>query len=272
MSSISGIRKKLQTFDTSARRIIRTKDSKSAKSSLQSTWKRIFDKELDDTSAKSFIQYYRKMRSRKQRGSSYAITPAPLEYVMTPGQQIATYGRFPVEVDTDPASIQNLDVYYQSALTKGCGTENSSLTIPVEMGTNQVGGRSRKNRKNRNTRMNGKNRKNTRMNGKNARKNARKNTRNTRKSTRKNRQRGGDLMASLSSRPFAATAPPNVLQTINNAWSGATTGIPAPSSPVNQTWGYLSNGTSGLINPGLVTEISSDITKLANPAPWQTSN
>jgi hypothetical protein len=253
MSSVASIRRKLQTIDTYARKIIHNEN---AKSLLQTEWERVFDKDLDDASAKSFVQYYRKMRSRKQRGSSYSLSPAQLDYAMTPGHQIATYGRFPVEIGTDNASIQNLDVYYQNALTKGCGTENSSLTVPVEMGTNQVGGRSRK----KNARMNRK--KNTRTRGK----------KQTRKTLRKNRRhRGGDLLASLASRPFGATAPPNVLQTVNNMWSG-TTPIPAPSNPVNQTWSYVSNGTNGLINPGLVTPIVSDIVKLANPAPWQTSN
>ena len=270
MPSISEIRSTFQQFDTFARDAVK---KPSAEALLQRKWEKLFHKELTIPSAHSFVQYYRKMRSKKQHGGS-TYSPAPLSYTMTPGLNVATYGRFPVEVDTDPASLHNLDVYYQNSLLKGCGVENSSLTLPVEMGRNQVGGKSRKTSRkvSRKDRKDRKDRKVSRKDRKVSRKD-RKVSRKNRKVSRKNRrQRGGDLLASLAERQFIATAPPNLLQSATNAWSGSTTPVPAPASPVNHAWNYASNGTIGLINPGLVTNISSDLTKLANPAPWQTSN
>jgi len=93
---------------------------------LQKKWESLFQSKLPLQSAKSFIKYYRNMRSKKQM---YRGGAAPLQYQMTPGLNTTVYGRFPTAVNTDPSSIRDLDVYFSNSLTKGCGTENSSLSI-----------------------------------------------------------------------------------------------------------------------------------------------
>lgn len=74
---------------------------------------------------------------RRKRGGG-GLFGAPLSYTMTPGSTVNVYGHFPTEIASDPQSIQDLDVYYRSALTQGCGTENSSPTLPADMGSNRV--------------------------------------------------------------------------------------------------------------------------------------
>jgi len=274
MTTINELQNKMKSFNTFSRNAI---DNESPEQAIQEKWESLFHIPLEIESAKSFIKYYRNMRSNKksqrtqktQKGGS-----APLNYDMAPGLNPPTYGRFPVAIDTDSQSIQDLDVYFQNSLTKGCGTENSSLTIPEGMGSNMVGGsKQRKNTRKANRKASRKvNRKESRkMNRKASRKVNRKASR---KSSRKN-QRGGlvdytNLGSSLYMRPSLSTVPINPLTQISSSLSGATTTIPAPASPSAHTWGYVSNGTAGLIDPNNVTFIPDNFSKLASPAPWQT--
>jgi hypothetical protein len=276
MPSIAKIQKDLSSFDTYARKHM---DNVPA---LQAKWKALFDIPLTSDSAKSFSTYYKTMVSKKNTRKSRSnrnqdggnLAGAPLSYTMTPGANVEVYGRFPVEADTDPSTIRNLDVYFQDSLTKGCGTENSSLSVPVEMGSNQVGGKNRKaNRK-------------SRVNRKNSRKTLRKNRKATRTASHKNRKtyrrnrsnrsnrshRGGDLMTSLTHHPYLSTVPQNMIQNTVLSAQGTHPSTPVSGNPTVQTWDYNSRGTAGTINPGLVTPIGNDFQRLASPTPWQTSN
>jgi hypothetical protein len=184
-------------------------------------------------------------RSRKASRRAYggALTGAPLQYAMTPGANVGVYGRFPTEIGNNAS----LDVFYKSALNTGCGTENSTRTVPETMGDNKVGGRRR------------------------------------RKTARSTRKRGGNFLGSLegtvssaissveTARPFLASAPPNIIQSTYEKIVGNPTQIPADPSPVTATWKYTSAGIDGMIPPSDITTIQNDITKLAYPAPWQTT-
>lgn len=175
---------------------------------------------------------HKTLRMRKH-GGSFALTGAPLSYSMTPGMTANVYGRFPTEIATDPASLQNLDQFYGSALTRGCGIENSTRQVPEMMGSNKVGG-------------------------------ARKTVKAKRKDSK---QKGGDLLQSLMMRgaplPHSASAPPNVVQTMASNWQG----MPAfPSaSPVDHTWTYKSTAATPF-DPSLASKITSPFAQLAYSA------
>jgi hypothetical protein len=197
-------------------------------------WHRIFGNaapSMSAAAAKGFSEYYKTMarakkqttRRRKQRGGA-----APLNYVMTPGMPLATWGQFPVEVDTDPGSIKDLDVYFHDSLP--LSPPGYWPNVPADMGSNKfvASGGTRRHRK----------------------------------------QRGGNLLESLAMRPiFTATAPPNVLQIAANAWAGSPEAIPTPASAVHYTWSPAS-AAGAPINPGRITEIGNDFARLAAPAPW----
>lgn len=246
MTTIAQIQRRMSAFDTFAR-------GEDDTEKIQKKWHTLFGTNLDKSTATSFAKYYRKMKNRttskKQRGGM-----APLTYTMTPGANVSVYGRFPVEVGTDPASIRNLDVYFHDALTKDCGNPAQAAAFPHPssgMGSNQAGGRkSRRANRRRSTKR--------KMNRKN------------RKSMRKHR--GGNLATSIAMHPFISTAPPNFLQVSAHSSSGSTTPLPFPGSPAQHQWQYVSNGTSGLINPGLITPIGTDFSKLAGLDPYQTAN
>ena len=254
MPSIAHIQKQLKSFDTKARRDVERKDPETA---LKESWRSIFSMDMNDASAKSFARYYREMRSksRSMRGGS-SLAPAPLDYQMTAGANVKTYGNFPVEAGMDPASIRNLDVYFQDSLTKGCGVENSSLQVPATMGSNKVGGSRRHRRNARKTYRKRANRKNSKK---------------SRKSSRSRRNhRGGNLLASLVTHPYISTSPSNPIQNASVAWAGAPQEV--SGNPVVPGWGYATRGTEVPINPGLITPIGADMTKLASPPPWQTTH
>ena len=227
---------------------------------LQSKWHQLFDTTLDKDAANAFATYYRKMKAKtatrkhKQNGGA-----APLDYAMTPGANVSVYGRFPVAVDTDQASIRDLDVYFHDALTRDCGNPAQAAAFPQpssEMGSNQVGGKkSRRNRRNRKT----------------LRKNSRKHRKNARTQRNRRNHRGGSLMASLGYHPYLSTAPPSLIQSGVNSWSGATAPLPFPGAPTNHQWQYVSNGIAGTIDPGLVTPIGTKFSQLAGLDPYQTA-
>jgi hypothetical protein len=253
MPSIAHIQKQLKEFDAKARRAVDGKDPETA---LKNSWRSVFSMDMNDASAKSFARYYREMRSKSRSMRGGSLAPAPLDYQMTAGANVKTYGNFPVEAGMDPASIRNLDVYFQDSLTKGCGVENSSRQVPATMGSNKVGGsrRRRNSRKARKTYRKRANRKNSRKNNRRSRRN----------------HRGGNLLTSLVTHPYISTSPSNPIQGAAVAWAGAPQ---APSgNPVVPGWNYATIGTERPINPGLITPIGADMTKLASPAPWQTTH
>jgi hypothetical protein len=332
MPSIKEIQRKLAEFNKSAQRIDKPEGYAAA-------WKRIFGKDLSGPAAKGFAQYYREMRSkrvsrttRRRRNGVQRGGVAPVNYVTVPGILSNTFGTYPVEVDTDPASLD--------ALSGGVYPPNMSIplskpgfwpTVPADMGSNKVGGGTRR-RHHRGQRggsiasarelhrgsavyryveednaiydlrvtainndnvtfdyvavfplehvlnnpefdtqrselqarfpdaevvINGGRRRSTR--------------RERRRSGRK--QRGGNLMSSLTMRPipYISTPYPNLAQVASHNLSGATSSIPAPPSPVQHTW-QLMGAAGAPISPGVVTPISSDFSQLARPAPWQTTN
>ena len=266
MPSVSDIQHKLKAFDAFARHTENT-------DALKRKWRTLFRTNLSELSAKSFVAHYREMRSKHTRGKHGKKSRrmqrggvAPLDYTLTPGANVAVYGRFPVEVDTDAGSIKDLDVYFQNALTFGCSKEAGLWPqVPANMGSNQVGGRRR-----RNTRNN-------------------KRSRNKSKSMRLRRrgQRGGDIFDDIGSffgtgytnatgtslpsldpisRPFFASVYPNPLQTAYNTWTGATpNNYPAPSEPEKRTWDYQSNGTSRAFDSSQITSINKDFNQMTNP-------
>ncbi len=251
--TIASIRKKLKEFDAA---------QSTDPAALQDAWHRIFKTDLSAKSANAFATYYRNMRShtKKQRGGAAALSPAPLSYETVPGANVAVYGRFPVEAGTDMPSILNMDVYFQNSLTAGCGVQDSSLRVPVDMGSNKVGGRRRSRA--------------SRRGSANMRKTYRKRAAVARKGTMRRRaygrKRGGSLLESIGMRPYMATAPPNTVQLASNSWSGMA--APVSGRPEVAAWNYRSSGTDGLINPGMVSRIPGTFSQLANPAPWQTPN
>jgi len=250
MVTIKQLQHSLKQFDGVARHA-------SSSSDIAKDWTAITKTPMSGEAANAFFAYYKKMRSkehnnvarrsRKHRAERRKTRrmnrmhggEAPINYTMVPGLPVNTYGHFPVEVDIDPGSIKDLDVYFHDSLP--LSPPGYWPQVPADMGSNKVGGGKRRT----------------------SRKQARRSSR---------KQRGGNLLETLGVRPipFLSTPYPNMIQSVSNQWNGGTSPVPTPSSPVDHTWALRSGGMN-LINPNQVTDISSNFSKLASPPAWQTS-
>jgi len=239
MKTIQDLHDDLDNFKNQAKSLaIKANDSKEAYKQVQATWKKLFGCMLDRESAEGFVRHFRgatsgssvKQRStrrRKQRGGM-----APIAYQMGSGIPSAmTYGNFTTDVSKDSTSQRDLDVSFNSGMSRTAGTESWRFpTVPAGMGSNQVGGK-RSSRRNRSRKQKG----------------------------------GGTLLQTIGQIPFNASVPPSMIQTAYRDWSGQPS---APSGDVtNSTWKYSTNDT--IINPASITKIGDDISRLATPSPWK---
>jgi len=237
MKTIQDMHNDLDNFKEQAKTLAtKANDSTEAYKQVQTVWKKLFGCALDRESAEGFVRHFRgatpskkqsRKRQRKQRGGM-----APIAYQMGPGVPSAmTYGNFTTDVSKDATSQHDLDVYFNSGMSRTAGTESWRFpTVPAGMGSNQVGGK---------------------------------------RSTRRNRSRkqkgGGSLLQTIGQIPFNASVPPSMIQTAYSSWSGQPS---APSSDVtSSTWKYSTPDTT--INPAVVTRIGDSIGQLATPAPWK---
>ena len=157
----------------------------------------------------------RTRKDRKHGGASYALTGAPLNYAMIPGSAfttnptVAVYDRFPIDPTVNPQVVSDLDVFFGSALSRGCGVEDTSLKVPADMGSNQVGGKGRRTRYKRGG-----------------------------ASDTGFFSSLGDFGTTTAHHPYMATAYPNTAQSLTNQWQGKLDPVPTSSDPTDHTWKY----------------------------------
>jgi hypothetical protein len=162
-------------------------------------------------------------RKRSLRGGAgYALQGADLNYTMTPGSvftttpTVAVYDRFPIDPTVNPQVVSDLDVFFGSALSRGCGVENTVPQVPADMGSNQVGGKRKTYRKHR-----------------------------------MNLKGGASLLPglwdgakdsgeSIAYHPYVGTAFPNAAHSATFAWQGRES-IPASGDPSDHTWNYATD-------------------------------
>jgi len=230
---ISDLRKDLAAFTKDAKDAVRGKNDEDAMRAIRSTWRRLFHGTLDSESVRGFARHFRTDRSstrkqRKQKGGA-----APIAYQMGPGIPSATInGHYPTDASTDPQSKHDMDVYFNSGMSRTAGTESWRFpTVPVGMGSNKVGG------------------------GR------------TRRTRRKKQKGGANLLQTIGQVPFLPGAPLTSVQQGYAAYSGQPS---APNSdPTSSAWSYSNLRTA--IDPANVTRIGSDISKLVvtSPTPWK---
>lgn len=238
MMSVNDIRNRFREMDSSVKKFLDTKKAGDLGEHVSRQWARLFNKHLSPKAASSLANHYMNTMKRavtKKRGGS--MTGAPLDYVMRPGlPAVATYATFPTEVGVDPKSVAHLDVYFNSGMSRSCGTENTGLTVPAGMGSNQVG---------------------PAKGGRRIRK--------SRKQSRKHR--GGDFMTALATRPYIAENPSTHMMRAAESYHGV---APSPydvSEPSQAAFRLVSDGKMP-IDPSGISLIDKDITQLANPSPY----
>jgi hypothetical protein len=264
--TIGDIRNRFKEMDETVRNALKSgvASSSSLGKHVSRNWSKLFDKPLSSKAAASLAQHYLNLHGKKKGGS---LQGSPLDYVMRPGlPAVATYATFPTEVGADPAAVRDLDVYYNTALGRSCGLENTSAKPWVGIGSNLVplpssgplaapaasaapvkGGFRRGGTCRKTTCMGGAF--NTRYSG-NQRiiKGGRRNTR------RNSRQNGGDFVTALSTRQYIANNPAGMSMRASEQWMGLPTNPRDVADPSYKGWHYAS--TTGGYQQPLPTEIN----------------
>lgn len=271
--SIKDIRNRFKEMDDNVRHAL--KNGLSTPASLgkhvSRNWSKLFKKPLSSKAAASLAQHYLNLHGKKKGGS---LVGSPLDYVMRPGlPAVATYATFPTEVGADPQAVKDLDVYYNNALGRSCGLEDTSAKPWAGIGTNLVplpatgplsvstpqaapapapialppakGGRRRT------------------MGGafsatySPSQKIIKGGRRNTRRTTRRNRKSGGDFMTALSTRQYVANNPAGFSQISSEIYRGYPANPHDNADPSVSAWQPAP--PSGLLRPMMPEAASGDM-------------
>lgn len=233
--SIKDIRDRFKDMDESVRGFFRkmsggSRRNGNSKDSLVTyisrQWSKLFKKPITSQAAKSLSQYYTNLYGKKKGGS------APLDYEMRPGMPaVMTYGTFPTEVGADPKAVQNLDVYYNSALGRSCGSEDTSAKVAPDMGSNLVPAKGGTRHSKRN---------------------------NKRTTQKRGRKQGGNFASTLNVRPYVASNPTHGFQQSMEIYNGLPANPADARDPSVSNWEYMA--PSSLLKPPTDLSTSSDLT------------
>ena len=89
---------------------------------IRKAWEDQFHTGLSTPAVKGLTSHYRAVvrarRTRKARGQVGGM--APLDYTLGQGITAPVYGRFPVEMGTQPDVVRSLDRFYENPISRGC--------------------------------------------------------------------------------------------------------------------------------------------------------
>jgi hypothetical protein len=238
--TVKDFRVKFAKLDGDMRKFIKENNLNNPKALVKQVsrnWANIFNKNLSGKAANSLANHYANLHGNKnkktQKGGS--LNGAPLDYVMRPGMPgVATYGVFPIEAGADVKASGHLDVYYNTAMGKTCGMENTTATVPSSIGTNLVSP---------------------------AKGGARRNRRRTLK--------GSGYITALEARPWTPSAiPATGIQIMSEKWMGQPAFARDTSDPSAHAYSLAGDTRTPLMDPNGITPIDKDITQMANPSPY----
>ena len=204
---------------------------------FQKEWKKTFKREVDAKSAEAYLQLKkshpprmtRKHKKKFQYGGA-ALAGAPLDYMTRPGVY-GVYGNFPTYVSS---GLSAYNQFNNDSIVADCPKPSFVEKIPAGMGSNQVGGNTRK----RGFRH---------------------------KKTRKNGQKGGASLipAPISAafeRPIDVSSPPSALAIAQQGLRGQNIETPTPNNYTAPTQNYdpkinvtISNNPQMTFQPGTLT-------------------
>ena len=204
---------------------------------FQKEWKKTFKREVDSKSAEAYLQLKksnpprmtRKHKKKFQYGGAQ-LAGAPLDYMTRPGVY-GVYGNFPTYVSSGLSFYNQIN---NDSIVADCPKPSFVEKIPAGMGSNQVGGNTRK-----------------------------KGFRH--KKTRKNGQKGGASLipAPISAafeRPINVTSPPSMLAIAQQDMRGQNIATPHPTQYTAPTQNYNPNVITNATQPPQLSLTSSGIT------------
>lgn len=270
--SVSDIRNRFKEMDENVRDALKNglRTPALLGKHVSRNWAKLFKKPLSSKAAASLAQHYLSLHGKK--GGNFV--GAPLDYVMRPGlPAVATYATFPTEVGADPQAVKDLDVYYNNALGRSCGLEDTTAKPWVGIGTNlvpppssgplaapapaapapapaapQKGGYRKK------TRCLGGGLTATYSQNQRIIKGGRRSSRSKRSTKRNNRKSGGDFMTALSTRQYISANPAGFSQVGSELYRGYPANPHDNADPSVRAWmPALAPQNGGLAPPVLPT-------------------
>jgi hypothetical protein len=138
--TVPQLRKAFEQIDTDTKRILgkHPVNNESIKE-FQKVWKNIFHKNIDNSTAESYLQLQSKIQKKQHGGrttrkSKHSGGSAPVDYTLRPGID-GTHGNYLPYVSSGLSFYNNIN---QNAMDQDCGKINISPTIDVSMGSNKV--------------------------------------------------------------------------------------------------------------------------------------
>jgi hypothetical protein len=134
--TIPQLRKAFETINAETHKIISKHPiNKDSISEFQKIWKHIFGKNIDSSTAESYLILHSKpskkntRRSKKQKGGS-----APLDYTLRPGTD-GSYGSFLPYVSSGLSFYNDIN---NIGMDSSCGKVDITPSIAADMGSNKV--------------------------------------------------------------------------------------------------------------------------------------
>jgi hypothetical protein len=136
--TVPQLRKAFEQIDSDTKRILSKHpiNDESIKE-FQKSWKQIFHKNIDNTTAESYLQLQSKVKkggARKTRKSKQSGGVAPVDYTLRPGID-GTHGNYLPYVSSGLSFYDNIN---QIAMDSDCGKIDITPKIDISMGSNEV--------------------------------------------------------------------------------------------------------------------------------------
>ena len=211
--TVSDIRSRFKTLDESVRKIFASGTLKGLGQQISRLWTSLFNKPLSAKSGESLAQHFSMLygKSRTVTKGGSMLEGAPIGAEMRPGlPEVVAYATFPTEVGADPKAVQDMDVYYNSAIGRSCGTENTSAIPWSGIGSNlvpmtSVGYQSRGGNRRRSQKA-------------------------------KRSTKGGNFLTAMNSRLYVATNPSNPMMRGSEMWAGKPFNAHDSADPSDHAW------------------------------------
>jgi hypothetical protein len=138
--TVPQLRKAFEQIDSDTKRILQKHpiNNESIKE-FQKAWKQVFHKNVDNSTAESYLQLQSKIQKnqkggRRTRKSKQSGGVAPVDYTLRPGID-GTHGNYLPYVSSGLSFYNNIN---QIAMDQDCGKIDISPKLDISMGSNEV--------------------------------------------------------------------------------------------------------------------------------------
>ena len=136
--TVPQLRKAFEQIDIDTKRILgKHPINEESIKEFQKAWKNVFHKNVDNSTAESYLQLQSKVvkkGGRRTRKTKQSGGVAPVDYTLRPGMD-GTHGNYLPYVSSGLSFYNNIN---QIAMDQDCGKIDTTPTIDASMGSNEV--------------------------------------------------------------------------------------------------------------------------------------